>query len=190
MRLNLTDGSSSAGVGSPWDWTPDGRQLLSRKLIQGVRNQILVYNLTSDGKPDGEPRIFGEGMYARLSPDGHRVAFSSNESGTDEVYVDAFPSPMRRIRLSTAGGNFPVFSPDGREVYYVAPGNKLMAVALKMAGNSVQPDAPKELFVLSASDSPVSPYDIGKDGRFLVRADVPRPSRSLTAIVNWQALIK
>jgi hypothetical protein len=79
---------------------------------------------------------------------------------------------------------------DGREVYYVQPGKKLMAVSLKITADSVQPAAPKELFVLPVSETPVSPFDVAKDGRFLVRADVQQASRPLSAIVNWQTLIK
>lgn len=129
-------------------------------------------------------------MNARFSPDGHWVAFESNESGNDEVYVAAFPTPLRKIRVSTVGGNFPVWSPDGREINYVQPGKKLMAVSLKITGDSVQTASPKELFVLPVSETPTYPFDVAKDGRFLVRADVPQASRSLSVIVNWQALIK
>lgn len=83
-----------------------------------------------------------------------------------------------------------MWSPDGREIDYVAPGNKLMAVRLKVTAGSLQPAEPKELFVLPVSDTPLFPFDVANDGRFLVRADVPQPSHSLTAIVNWQALVK
>lgn len=146
--------------------------------------------MTPDRKLDGEPRVFGEGMNVRFSPDGRWGAFSSTESGEDEVYIDAYPNPRRKVRISTAGGDFPVHSSGGREICYVQPGNKLMAVSLKTTADSVQPAAPKELFVLPVSAIPLYPFDVARDGRFLVRADVPQASRSLTAIVNWQALIK
>jgi serine/threonine-protein kinase len=146
--------------------------------------------MTPDHTLAGDPRVFAAGMSARFSPDGHWVAFSSNESGEDEIYVAAFPSALRKVRISTAGGDFPVWSPDGREIYYVQPGNKLMAVGLKMTDGSIQPGSPQELFVLQVSETPVYPFDVAKDGRFLVRADVPQASRSLTAIVNWQSLVK
>jgi hypothetical protein len=97
---------------------------------------------------------------------------------------------LRKVRISTAGGNFPVWSPEGREIYYVQPGHKLMAVGLKITEDSIQPASPHELFVLQISQTPLYPFDVAKDGRFLVRADVPQASHSLTAIVNWQALVK
>ena len=83
-----------------------------------------------------------------------------------------------------------MWSPNGREIYYVQPGNKLMAVAVTITGDSVRPALPQELFVLPVSETPVSPFDVAKDGRFLVRADVQEGSRPLSAIVNWQTLIK
>jgi hypothetical protein len=150
----------------------------------------MVQVLTPDRKFDGEPRVLAEGMYARFSADGRWVAFQSPESGADEVYIIAFSNPQGKVRVSTAGGNSPVWSPDGREIYYVQPGNKLMAVSLKIIADSVQPAVPKELFVLPVSETPVSPFDFAKDGRFLVRADVQEGSRPLSAIVNWQALVK
>ncbi len=190
LIFHLATASSSEGTGSPWDWSPDGRQLLFRRLTDGVRNEILVQPMTPDHTLAGDPRVFAGGMSARFSPDGHWVAFSSNESGDNEIYVVAFPSALRKVRISTAGGNFPKWSPDGREIYYVQPGNKLMAVGLKITVDSIQPASPRELFVLQVWETPVSPFEVAKDGRFLVRADVPQPSHSLTAIVNWQSLVK
>ena len=72
----------------------------------------------------------------------------------------------------------------------VQPGNKLMAVGLKMTDGSIQPASPQGLFVLQVSQTPLFPFDVAKDGRFLVRGDVPQASHSLTAIVNWQSLVK
>ncbi len=188
--VDLAKGSATGGLVGAWDWSPDGQEVLRRSLIQGVRNEILVQPMKPDRTPGGEPRSYTDGMNARFSPDGHWVAFSSDEFGDYEVYVAGFPSPLRKTRISTRGGDFPAWSADGREIYYVQPGNKLMAVSLKIPGGAVQPAAPKELFIFPVSETPTYPFDVAKDGRFLVRADVPQASNALTAIVNWQALIK
>jgi serine/threonine protein kinase len=188
--VDLPNSSTIAGLVGPWDWSPDGREVLRRNLIQGVRNEILVQPMKPDRTPDGAPGPYTDGMNARFSPDGRWVAFSSDETGDSEVYFASFPSPLRKTRISTRGGDFPVWSSNGREMYYVQPGNILMAVSLKISGSTVQPAAPKELFVLPVSETPTYPFDVAKDGRFLVRADVPQASNALTAIVHWQALIK
>jgi hypothetical protein len=187
--FHLSNSTASQGPSSPWDWSPDGRHLLHRRLVD-YRNEIVVQDMTPDHTPVGEPRICTDGLSARFSPDGHWVAFSSSESGDEEVYVAPFSSPQQKVRISTSGGNFPAWSPEGSEIYYVQPGHKLMSVSVKIAGNSMKPASPQQLFVLPVSDTPAYPFDVAKDGRFLVRADVPPSSQFLTAIVNWQALIK
>jgi eukaryotic-like serine/threonine-protein kinase len=129
-------------------------------------------------------------MSARFSPDGRWVAYMSPESGEEEIYVDSFPVPQRKIRMSTSGGDYPVWSSDGRELYYVQPGNQLMAVRVETGGAALRPSAPKQLFILPVHDSSTWPFDVAKDGRFLVRADAQQGSRSLTAILNWRSLLK
>jgi hypothetical protein len=190
LIFHLATASSSEGTGTPLDWSPDGRQLLIWRDTDGVRDEIVAQPMTPGHALAGDPRVFAGGINGRFSPDGHWVAFSSIESGVYEIYVAAFPSALRKVRISTAGGIFPVWSPDGHEIFYVQPGNKLMAVGLTMTDGSIQPASPQELFVLQVSHSPLFPFDVATDGRFLVRADVPQASHSLTAIVNWQSLVK
>ena len=107
------------------------------------------------------------------------------------MYIDAFPEPRSKTRISSNGGRYPQWSPNGRELFYVAPGNKLMAVSLKVGADSVEPAPPRELFVLPILEIGVSPYDTAPDGqRFLVRATPPQASQPLTLIVNWPALLR
>src|SRR5713226_6400317 len=68
---------------------------------------------------------------AKLSPDSKWVAYTSNESGQNEVYVQTFPSPGGKSPISTGGGNRPVWRRDGRELFYIAADGKLMAVEVK-----------------------------------------------------------
>jgi eukaryotic-like serine/threonine-protein kinase len=82
----------------------------------------------------------------------HWVAYQSDESGRYEIYLQAFPEPRGATRISTGGGQFPEWAPSGRELFYVSPDNKLMAVSLKIGGVSVQPSAPRELFPLPAEE--------------------------------------
>jgi eukaryotic-like serine/threonine-protein kinase len=120
------------------------------------------------------------------------VAYESNESGRYEIYIDSFPEPKGRVRISTDGGEYPEWSPDGRELYYVSRDSKLMAVGLKMGTDSVEPSTPRESFSLRATETGQSPYEVAADGRrFLVRATPQRQAaQPLTVIVNWPALFK
>jgi eukaryotic-like serine/threonine-protein kinase len=119
------------------------------------------------------------------------VAYQSDESGRYEVYIDAFPEPRGKIRVSTAGGTFPQWRADGHELFYISPDYKLMAVSLKEAGNSIEPAAPHELFAISTPGTYMSPYEVTRDGqRFLVLSAQEEVSQSLTMIVNWPKLLK
>jgi Tol biopolymer transport system component len=65
-----------------------------------------------------------------VSPDG-KVAYCSDESGTDEIYVSSFPNVPGKLQVSVAGGSVPCWRSDGKELYYVTPDNKLMAAEMK-----------------------------------------------------------
>jgi hypothetical protein len=118
------------------------------------------------------------------------VAYQSDESGQDEVYIAVFPDPRRKIRISRSGGTYPQWGRNRRELFYVAAGCKLMVVDLKFALDWVEPSGPRELFVLPALECAVSPFEAAPDGRrFLVGAQ-PQASHPLTVIVNWPALLK
>jgi len=106
--------------------------------------------------------------------------------------VDAFPEARNKVRISTGGGQFPEWSSDGRDLFYMSPGLKLMQVSLKRGPGSIEPSTPRELFALPIPNDGVSPYEIAPDGqRFLVRATPEKQAgRPLTLIVNWPALMK
>jgi hypothetical protein len=99
--------------------------------------------------------------------------------------------PLTPIRISTGGGQYPQWGAGGRELFYVSLDNRLMAVSLKLGADSVEANAPRELFPLPAVDIGLPPYDVAADGqRFLVRAALGHAGEPLTVIVNWPALLK
>jgi Tol biopolymer transport system component len=88
----------------------------------------------------------------RFSPELHPrwVAYQSDDSGRYEVYINSFPEARSKTRISTAGGMYPQWGPSGRELFYMSPDNKLMAVSVKLGADSVEVSAPRELFTLPA----------------------------------------
>jgi Tol biopolymer transport system component len=187
----------SAHYQYPSDWSRGGSFLLYSELRAGTVTDLWILPVTPDGKvaPDAKPRSylrtpFNEGS-GRFSPEPEPlwVAYTSDELGHLDVYVDAFPEPRNKVRISTAGGDFPEWSPDGRELFYVSPDLKLMQVSLKRGTNSIEPSSPRELFALPVANDGGSPYQVAPDGqRFLVRA-APQAGQPLTLIVNWPALM-
>ena len=129
----------------------------------------------------------------RFSPDGRWIAYRSPESGRDEVYVAPFPGPGGKRQISTAGGHHPRWRRDGKEIFYVAPGNKLMAATVNGQGSAFQAGEVRPLFDVrpAAVAGPRYLYDVSPDGqRFLVSTDQQAAPPPLNLVVNWLAGLK
>lgn len=167
------------------DWSRDGGALLVS--IEGAETQSDVWVLPLDGKGKAQSLLstkFNE-RNARLSPDGRWIAYTSNESGTDEVYVQPYPSLAGKWQVSTRGGNQAVWSRDGRTLYYRG-GGQLVAVELT-PGATFQLSAPRALFedVYETKGITHIGYDIAPDGRFLfVRDNVNAAAEKYLSVVD------
>ena len=174
------------------DWSRDGRYVVYSANELGTNWNIWVMPLTGDQKPQPVVRTQFNENDARLSPDGRWIAYVSDESGKWEIYVQRFLSPGGKWQISSAGGRQAQWSRDGKELFYVAPDQKLMAVPVH-PGASLDPGAPKELFQLHmATDSFGTSYDVAADGqRFLVSTLVGEEvSPPLNVIVNWTEALR
>jgi len=165
-----------------------------------TKSDLWMLPMTSDGKmreaeaPKPYLRTPFNELNGRFQPGpGPRwVAYQSDESGRDEIYIDSFPQPRGKKRISTGGGRFPEWGTGGRELFYLSPEDKLMAVRLKLEADTVEPSMPRELFRLPVSSIDFSGhYEVSRDGqRFLVLTNPEARPQALTLIVNWQALLK
>jgi Tol biopolymer transport system component len=183
----------------PIDWSGDGQWVLTREVAPDTGNDLWILPVTPDGRmrEGAQPKPYLRTPfiedYGRFSPEPspRHVAYESDESGRYEVYIDAFPEPRGKRRISTGGGRFPQWGAGGRELFYTSLELKLMAVNLKVGPDSVEPAAPHELFQLPVfNGSAVSPYEGTPDGqRFLVLTSPEPESQALTLIVNWPALL-
>jgi Tol biopolymer transport system component/tRNA A-37 threonylcarbamoyl transferase component Bud32 len=164
------------GNGWPLDWSPDASVVL-------VRQDDIVWVVPSDGTAPS--RFLARGIdVARFAPDGRWVAYVSNESGQNDVYVRPFPGPGSARRVSGAGGTEPQWRRDGRELFYVAPDGTLMAVPVTSDGTKIQFERPVPLFASSAG------YQAAGDGRrFLVARRSSSSEAAITIVLNWQSSI-
>jgi dipeptidyl aminopeptidase/acylaminoacyl peptidase len=129
---------------------------------------------------------FGE-LSPKISPDGKWLAYTSDESGRQEVYVSAFPGPGGKIAISTDGGSEPRWSRNGRELFY-RQDDKMMAVTTT-PGSSLTASSPHQLFEgrYQIGDTGSGGYDVASDGRFLmIQATVPQqPATEFNIVLNW-----
>jgi serine/threonine protein kinase len=186
-ELLYADGANKIAT----SWSPGGKFLLYFRVDRATQQDIWVLPITpgTSSKPfQWLATPFAE-LYAKFSPDGHWVAYASNESGRPEIYVAPFPGPGGKRRISTGGGAFPRWRADGKEIFYELNGT-LMAAEVLIKGASIEP-GPVHSLGISVS-APFYQYDASADGqRFLVAT--PREQKSavpLTLVQNWTALLK
>lgn len=151
------------------DWVRDGSALLVTEETSDNKHDILVQPV--DGStPWAYAASAADETAARVSPDGRWVAYTSDESGRLEVYLDTYPQPGRRITVSRNGGAHPVWRGDGRELYYWSDG-ALVAVRLDEAAGRGMPaiGASTILFHARYYIGPNTMYDVSPDGeRFVI----------------------
>jgi eukaryotic-like serine/threonine-protein kinase len=189
----------SDGIKTPMDWSRDGRFLLFTQRGKDTGSDIWVVPMQGEHKP--EPYLvtpFNEGQ-AKFSPDGHWVVYTSNESGTTEVYVQPFPvSSAGKWPVSNGGGSQPRWARDGKELFYFTPDNTLMAVSVNTSGSTFQLGIPKALFraaVLGGTGGgPTTSWrwDMSPDGqKFLINTELEEATGSpVTVVLNWQSAVK
>jgi Tol biopolymer transport system component len=181
------------------DWSLDGRFLLylvnSNDLSSKTRFDLWVLPMTGSRQPAAYLSTpFHEGR-GQFSPEGKWVAYTSDESGANEVYVQSFPpGGAKWWRVSSKGGDWVRWRRDGREMFYIAADRRVMSVTVRGISSSLEFGTPQALFMIPvavATSGNLAPYtyDVMPDGqRFLAAAPVAdAASPTMTVIVNWQA---
>ena len=135
---------------------------------------------------------FSDG-FPRLSPDGRWLAYTSNEPGRIEVFVQPFPGSGGRSQISIDGGTEPVWSRDGRELFFLS-GDKMMAVQITTAP-TFKAGTPRLLFEGRYVFGPngVAAYDVAADGQRFLRVQPMHPDPPLNQIqvvLNWTEELK
>jgi serine/threonine protein kinase len=173
----------------PYDWSRDGKYLLY------TRGTELWVATLSELKARAFVVAAGMIRNSQFSPDGKWVAYASNESGKFEIYVTSFPGAQGKWQVSSAGGTQPRWRGDTKELFYLAPDGKMMAVPVS-AGANFDAGAPAALFQAHAREffatSEQVSYDVTKDGqRFLINTQVKNAdTHPMSVILNWDAEMK
>jgi serine/threonine-protein kinase len=176
------------GVQTPSSWSNDGQWLVYNDTGSATGGDIWV--LPSSGERTPRAVVvtpFGE-RAPRLSPDGRWLAYASDASGRFEVFLQQFPEPSGRTQISVAGGTEPVWSRDGRELFF-QNGDAMMAVEIQTSP-ALRVGAPRMLFEgrYAPSQNSVASYDVSADGQRFLRIQPvhPDPSRrQIEVVLNW-----
>jgi Tol biopolymer transport system component len=172
----------------PGSWSPNGQTLAFFENDPATGLDIWTLSLDNRGKPELLVRTPSREGNAAFSPDGHWIAYTSNKSGQDEVYVQSFPGKDSGPRVSTQGGREPVWSRDGRELFYRS-GDKMMAVATTFEPKFDPPKA-EVLFERRYSRTTPRNYDVHPDGRFLMLKESEVEATHINLVLNWTEELK
>ena len=155
MSVTRSDGAGkpqpltrSKNAQYPWSFTPDGKRLAFGDQISGVFH-LWTVPLESDGAGlhAGKPEVFlqtpADERTPSFSPDGRWLAYSSNESGTFQVYVRAFPDKGSKWQISNSDGVYPMWSRTGRELFFETLDNHIMVAVYAVKGDSFVADKPR-----------------------------------------------
>jgi serine/threonine protein kinase len=179
-----------------WDWSHDGKFLIYSRPDPKNRMDLWLLPMQGDHKP--EPFLATEfyETQGQFSPDVHWVAYSSDESGTPEVYVQPFGSSAGgggKVKISEGGGTHPRWRRDGKELFYISGSRRVMAVDVTTTP-TFKAGVPKLLFEtrLRNGNSGPYPYDVTADGkRFLIETvPIEAEEAPITIVTNWQADLK
>jgi Tol biopolymer transport system component len=174
-------------------WAPDGRNLVLRLGANATTGSDIAIVRLDQPKLQIELLLAGPAneQAPSISPDSKWLSYDSNENGRYEVYVQPFPDLGRKYQVSVNGGQYPIWSGDGRELYFISPDGRMMAVAVRNTGANLEFDTPKQLFDAKLTTLGTAfNYSVSKDGRFLIPMPETSEALPLTLVLNWPAALK
>lgn len=171
------------------DWTRDGKYLLYSHGGMMLDSELWALPLQGERQPfmvvPHAAVLYG----ARVSPDGHWLAYESNESGTVQLYIVPFPSGQGKWQVTSKGSSIPAWTRDGKELFYMDPGFNLFAVSFKEVNGAPQLGSPQQIPVTTSAPSVF--FDISPDGKKILIDNVAQQvNPSVTVVTNFTAGLK
>jgi Tol biopolymer transport system component len=189
---NQTRLSGITSVRRALSWAPNGRHVL----YQDGQFRMIALPLTGERQPvsllERESTAVAQ-FWARFAPNGRWIAYTSSESGRNEVYVMPFPGPGGKSLVSTAGGTWARWRRDGKEMFYVESNGRLMAAEIEVRESAVRVGPVRPLFQIRGMRQNFSyMYDVSPDGqRFLINTILQDAEMlPLTFVANWPTLLQ
>jgi serine/threonine protein kinase len=187
-----------AGQNWPAAWSPDGRFIIFLRRGVKTRHDLWVLPMVGERKEYLLLNSPFDDRDAQLSPNGRWLAYSTDETGSYEIYVQSFSAEGKlgadKKRVSTEGGRYPVWRRDSSELFFVATDSQLMSSSVKTGGTEFQFATPKPLFKtrMLASGTNYHELNVSPDGqRFLIGTLIgDTKAQPPTVILNWTAEVK
>jgi serine/threonine protein kinase len=203
VTVIATNGSGEAedliaGANFPHAWSPDGRFIIYTRRGVKTRLDLWVLPMFGDRKEYQLSNSPFDEQSPQLSPDGRWLAYSSDDAGNYEIYVQSFSADGKlgpdKKRVSTSGGKFPVWRRDGSELFFVAADGQMMSSSVKSNGSEFEFSGPKALFKtrMMAWTTNFHEFDVTPDGqRFLIGTLIGETKAAPpTVILNWTSELK
>ncbi len=182
---------ASKNLAVPKSWSPDGNILVFAQINPGTGADLMAVPLNGDRKPFPIVQTNATEDQGQFSPDGHWLAYTSNESGQAEVYVIPFPpTPGTKWLVSRGGGAQPRWRRDGKELFYISADSQMMSVEVSTRP-TFKSGTPHPLFQSDIVDTgirtgPIS-WDLAPDGkRFLIITPNSSETSTVTILLNWR----
>jgi len=174
-------------------WTPDGKYVTYLWGVGSAPISLWMVPVAGDSKPAVivQPPSARSNLYTyRVSPDGHWVAYTSDESGPQEVYVTTFPEGKGKWKVSENGGSYPAWSGTGKELFYQDIVNDFFVCPITAKGSEIVVGRPQHLFHASTPGIGVA-FDVSLDGKHLLVNHADEEMQApLHLVTNWPAELK
>ncbi len=179
----------------PLDATADGKWLLYEERTKNTAQTDAVLRaipLVKDAQEFTVLDSVARDSNARLIPTRNDwLAYQSNQSGRSEIYLTRFPRPGAKYQVSQSGGEQPVWSREGKLLFYLDGANRMTSVTIETAGDGVKIGTPRTLFPTGIRHSiPVDAYDVARDGKFLVVNSITESTAPVVLVTNWDTELK
>jgi serine/threonine protein kinase len=173
-------------------WSPDGQYIAFENWAPKSKGAIWILPLASGSEP--KPLLQSSAfnyLQPQFSRDGYFVAYTSDESGRPEIYVQPFPTSGEKSQISLNGGIYPIWRHDGKELFYVTPDGKLMSADIQVSPK-FQSSVPRQLFQtnIKITDDGWSVAPAADGQRFLLNVYAEGNTAPLSIVLNWTAELK
>jgi Tol biopolymer transport system component len=196
---------TSGPLDVPSSWTPDGKELAFTRGFSATGGNTDIYVVSVDDPKSLRPIIATSASesFPEFSPDGKWIAYCSDESGKNALYVQPYPGPGPRVTITGEGTpTEPAWSRSSKDELFYRWGTRMMSVKFKVSGSEFIPEKPVLLFqqpFLGAGTTVRATYDVAPDGTFLLNQAIPDLTeersrkifpQTLRVILNWNAEVR